>query len=161
MIKDLTDIENDGSGLYAEYYVYGGTGLKVFRRLFTSEESARDSLIWDEAGVELNILRKVANSGITPAPFGVEVIKCNEFYRVAILMEHITGVTACEYFGFPPDDSWDQTPEEFREISEGLANIIREFGVDYSDIHGENVIIGDDGRAYLIDFSPNELYVYE
>ena len=62
----------------------------------------------------------------------------------AFLHEYIEGDTLDEHENLPP---------EFFDELEGIVNRVHERGVAYVDMaKRENVIVGDDGRPYLIDF---------
>lgn len=149
------------AGGYGVYFLHDGIGVKALRRSYENYEICLKSNTFEKAKEEFSILKILENSGITPKPYAVTVVKFGGKYFAAILMQHIEGERADLYFNFDSCCTKEEDPKEFREVADKLVNKLLEYGIEYTDDHGENVIIGNDGKYYLIDFSPENLTIIE
>lgn len=168
---NLVRKKRSGSGSYSSYYrISKQVGIKA---LVNTYEDALEL-----AKREFQLLKLAFKSGITPRAIGVvEVEFCHKFrysdavrrYKsYGIMMQHIDGVSLSEYCLKFYDGDTAEVIETItyngKSINNYIDDIMQSVGIDYRDIHGENIIVkhdddGDITDVYLIDFSPN--YCYE
>lgn len=112
-------------------------GIKIYTACdgFKTPEKARLSFMWFCAARSLNNLRKAKNSGFTPKPYGMTVVRCDGAYYPAVVMQHIEG----------------SSPASSRGLFQ-LASRLEKYGLSNTgDIGCHNAIKSKTGKLYLVD----------
>jgi predicted Ser/Thr protein kinase len=145
------------AGMYEAYFNLGdGRGIKVLGVNCEGRDhgcvgsktplAATREHRWEEAIKEAKGIKASELSGMTPKLHGVLVVKYNDLYYPAIMMEHINARRLCEV-GLPYEES--------SKIRYKIEDRLRMFGIGRDDLHDSNVLFNADGDAYAIDFSPD------
>lgn len=138
-------------GRQAAWYVRCGKHDAVLRRYRRGGMVARvskDRYVW--AGLrhvrslnEFDILRSLYESGLpVPRPFAAAYCKSGPTYRAAILVERLNDV-------IPLASALDVADSE--QVA-GSIYAMHEQGVWHADLNAYNILLDQDGRAWLIDF---------
>ena len=95
------------------------------------------------AGREIAFLRRLSHTGLTPRPMG----------PVAVEGRILPNACAREFIEGHPLGRYEQVNDLFFTQLHSLLNDMHVAGVAYIDLHKrENILVGDDGQPYLIDF---------
>ncbi len=149
--------KKSGSGLYAHYYILNdkSRGIKLFKDKFTTFNRAMKSTRHASALLEYFTMAKASKRvSIVPKPYGVYVILFRNFYRVGILMQHISGISLEKklkkekkhikgiHFDYP--------------IIQKLKVILKKKGIFHYDLHDDNIIYSK-GKYWVIDWDFEEI----
>ena len=95
------------------------------------------------AAREARMLRRLSHTGHVPAPLG-HVMLDGQVLDYAVARRYIAGHPLAEN---------EQVNDRFFPLLQRLLDRMHARGIAYVDLHkGENVLVGEDGRPYLIDF---------
>ena len=161
-----TPRKRSGTGAFGIYYkINDNIGVKVIRHQMSMERieeeyldflnqmknnrkvDSFDSTLY-EAASELVALQMLEPSGMTPKPFGLCWVKKKEYYNIGILMEHINGEPAAEYY----------MENSYKKVDSMESNYKKKWGSQYgirvSDWHDFNIIVREEDKQLIrIDFS--------
>lgn len=153
---DISGYQALAEGAFSYYYKLNKTqGLKVLRdEGYKTIKSLRKSRDWTYATRESTLLRKARRKvSFIPRFFETVPVKLDGVYYAGIILEHIEGKLAMDYY---PDNSHDNPNEEWIEVRDKLLDKLADNHIYHDDLHSENVIICANSKVhYVIDFSPD------
>lgn len=158
--------KNVSKGTFGFYIVQkNGRGLKILRNGFLTIEGLLKSVTMSNAFYEAYYLsRASAVCTFVPRCYGLDILKLNGKFHVAISMQNIKGDEAYEYIkkfreeareaGDTKILSHNTLYDEYTAFAKYLNKQMRKkAGLVHQDIKLDNVFVSKDLEVYLIDFT--------
>ncbi|MDH3355788.1 MAG: 3-deoxy-D-manno-octulosonic acid kinase [Chromatiales bacterium] len=100
---------------------------------------------------EWHLLDELYRSGLpVPQPVAARVVSAGLLYRADLVMRRLQAQPVAEILLREPID-----PEQWNQLGETISTF-HQRGIYHADLNARNIMLGDDGRFYLIDFDRGE-----
>lgn len=164
-ILTIKNSKADAAGKIGQYIrINKGVGVKVVGfKGCQSVKSLLKSKNWKKAEDEAKFLKIVGDAGLSPLSYGVHPVKFKGRYFAGIFMDHIdsdslNNITPSGVFTngtkvYVDKNGYLTDKDNGLPIMKYLKTNLSKIGIYHSDIHGENVLIDQNNRVWLIDFS--------
>lgn len=144
--KIITELprKSSGGGSYALYYILNrNSGIKVCRSRFSKKDIKYDDYRIRNMVSEYVYLKMLQETGMVPKVYRLTWVQRSKLrWSVGIVMKHING----EFFE-------DEFCEEYEAFEKKFRKAARKCGLYVYDWHEGNVIEGNNGKTYRIDFT--------
>jgi 3-deoxy-D-manno-octulosonic acid kinase len=133
--------------------------LRHYRRGGLAARVSRDQYLWHgpdrtRSFAEFRLTRALLGRGLpVPQPVAASYVRDGMFYRAAILIERLAGVSTLADLvhrgeaGLP----WDSTGR--------LIARFHRAGLDHADLNAHNILFDGSGKGWLIDFDRSQLRI--
>lgn len=128
------------------YFKYKDKGFKLFQSYDTKEEVFASAAL-REAELEARNLKEARKRfKFVPKCYNVAIVKYKNKYFPAIVMEHIKENTLKKIFS---DDPYN---DKLINLIDNIGWRLYNSGIEHNDLHADNIIEGENGEYYVIDF---------
>ncbi|MCK4951312.1 MAG: 3-deoxy-D-manno-octulosonic acid kinase [Gammaproteobacteria bacterium] len=141
-------IQTEQGELVLRHYHRGG-----WMATLLGERYIYTGLYRSRAWREWYLLEKMTAMGLpVPQPVAAQVVRAGIFYRQDILIRRISGAVALSQRlqeGVLSSGLWSE-----------IGKCIRKFhaaGIYHADLNAHNILLGDNGQVYLVDFDKGEI----
>ncbi len=142
------------TGSFATYQIKNKKGYKIFKKPFKSKVLALNSANFQKACFEAFFYiysKKEAKNINIPKCYGIDFIKVNNLYHIALVLEHIEGSFA---FDIDFDADLEDLDPKYIKFYKKVKKEFSKIGLNYKDLNDGNILRKKD-KLYLIDFSPD------
>nr|WP_295383281.1 3-deoxy-D-manno-octulosonic acid kinase [Pseudoxanthomonas sp.] len=131
--------------------------LRRYLRGGLAARASRDRYLWrgpdkTRSFAEFRLMRALLARGLpVPQPIAAQYVHEGMFYRAALLMERLAGVTSLATLA-----------QELRGPWEEAGRLIARFhraGLQHADLNAHNILFDEQGKAWLIDFDRGRLRI--
>jgi len=144
--KIITELprKSSGGGSYALYYILNrNSGIKVCRKNLSKKDIKNNHFSIKHMVEEFVYLKMLQDTGMVPKVYSLTWVQRSKFkWAVGIVMKHINGKFIKDEFG-----------EEYKAFEEKFMSLAKKCGFHVYDWSIENVIKGNNGKIYRIDFT--------
>jgi tRNA A-37 threonylcarbamoyl transferase component Bud32 len=153
---DISKLTVKDRGAYSAYYILNKTdGLKVMQcKGYPSIKKLKSSVMWRNTTKESTLLKKANKRGdFFPKFIKTVPVKFGRVYYPAIVMQHIKGIKAFDYYKSVQDRNY---------VLDRMTGELMDIGIHHEDLHGDNVIVCRKTlKHYVIDFTPEFVSMYD
>lgn len=131
--------------------------LRRYLRGGLAARASRDRYLWrgpdkTRSFAEFRLMRALLARGLpVPRPVAAQYVHEGMFYRAALLMERLAGVTSLATLA-----------QELRAPWEEAGRLIARFhraGLQHADLNAHNILFDEQGKGWLIDFDRGRLRI--
>lgn len=149
-------------GIYGKYFqISKRNGVKILGRGYKKIDSIfKKYKTLADAELESMILKKAERSKISPKRAQAVIVKYKNLYYPAIKMQHIYGKTLYQIDPYLDLNNHYVTKQgrfsangQFK-LGKFVRDCLKRVGIINKDLHLNNVIINNQGKVKVIDFSP-------